>query len=233
MSHFVLVHGAWGGGWIWDELVARLEKDGHRASVVTQLPSAGGDPATLQDLRADAEHVRSVVRDAGEPVVLVGFSYGGMVVAELADDPGVAHTVYLAAFRPRRGQSVLDIIGEGPLPPWVLPRQDGTLEVTRDVETVRAHLCPELSPEETERFIERLVLQSAAALASPSSAPDPTHPVTYLLCSRDAAVPTQAQEAMAAGADRIVRLEASHMVPLTMPERLAAELEAVAAGVSG
>jgi pimeloyl-ACP methyl ester carboxylesterase len=167
-----------------------------------------------------------VVREAGEPVVLVGHSYGGMVVAELADDPGVAHTVYLAAFRPRRGQSLLGILGDGPLPPWVLPRDDGNLEVSRDADVVRTYLCPELSRPQAEQFIERLVLQSGAALATPSTAPRPTHPVTYLVCEQDRAMPAEAQEAMATGADRVVRLAAPHMVQLTMADRLAAELVA-------
>jgi len=226
MTHFVLVHGAWGGGWVWDDLVTHLEKDGHRATVVEQLPSSGRDPAALGDLRADAERVREVVRDAGEPVVLVGHSYGGMVVTELADDPNVAHTVYLAAFRPQRGQSVLDLLGDGPPPPWIVPRDDGTMAVSQDVEVVRAHLCPELPAPEAEQFIGRLGLQSVASLATPSTAPEPAHPVTYLVCEQDRAVPPEAQEAMAAGADRVVRLATSHMVQFTMADRLAAELAA-------
>ncbi|MGY1632923.1 alpha/beta fold hydrolase [Geodermatophilus sp. SYSU D01186] len=233
MTHFVLVHGSWCGGWVWDDLVTHLEKDGHRVTVVTQLPSSGTDPATLGDLRADAEHLRGVVRGAGEPVVLVGHSYGGMVVAELADDPGVAQTVYLAALRPRRGQSVLDLLGGGPLPPWVVPRDDGTLAVTRDVDTVRTHVCAELPLEEVARFVERLGLQSAAALASPSTAPDPAHPVSYVVCTLDAVLPADAQEAMAAGADRVVRLESSHMVQMVMPDRLAQELETLLAAPRG
>ena len=228
MTHFVLVHGAWGGGWVWDDLVTHLEKDGHRVTVVEQLPSAGRDPAALGDLRADTERVREVVREAGEPVVLVGHSYGGMVVTELADDPGVAHTVYLAAFRPQRGQSLLGILGDGPLPPWVWPRDDGNLEVSRDPDVVRAHLCPELSRAQAEQFIERLCLQSAAAFATPSTAPDPTHPVTYLVCEQDRAIPPEAQEAMATGVDRVVRLAAPHMAQLTMADRLAEELTAPA-----
>lgn len=94
---------------------ARLQKGGHRVTVVDQLPSTGTDPAALGDLTADAHHVRVVLDTLDEPVVLVGHSYGGMVLTELADHPKVRHSVYLAAFWPQRGQSQLDL-GQ-PLPP--------------------------------------------------------------------------------------------------------------------
>src|ERR671928_2117547 len=119
MANHVLVHGAFLGGWYWSETVALLERDGHRVHVIDQMPSAGRDPTKLGDLRADADHVRRVVDAVGEPVVLVGHSYGGMVVTELADHPAVAHTVYLAAFWPQRGQSAMELLGAGPPPTWM------------------------------------------------------------------------------------------------------------------
>ena len=64
-------------------------------TVVDQLPSAGTDPTSLGDLTADADHVLDTLDD---PVVLVGHSYGGMVITELADHTKVRHSVYLAAF---------------------------------------------------------------------------------------------------------------------------------------
>ena len=66
--------------------------------------------------------MRRVVEVVGQPVVLVGHSYGGTVITELADHPLVAHTVYLAAFWPQRGQSVMDIFSGGPLPDWLIVR---------------------------------------------------------------------------------------------------------------
>ena len=67
-------------------------------------------------------------------VVLVGHSYGGMVITELADHPKVRHSVYLAAFWPQRGQSLLDLLGDAPLPNWIVQRDDGALEITDDFE---------------------------------------------------------------------------------------------------
>jgi hypothetical protein len=79
--------------------------------------------------------------DVDDPVVLVGHSYSGMVITELADDPRVRHSVYLAAFWPQRGQSVLDLFGDGPLPGRVALRDDGTLAISDDLETLREALA--------------------------------------------------------------------------------------------
>src|SRR5215212_10264864 len=110
MTNFVLVQGGFVGGWLWSEVADRLRKAGHRVEVIEQLPSSGPDPAALGDLAADAEVVKQTVERVGEPVVLVGQSYGGAVITELADHPAVAHSVYLAGFWPQRGQSTLDLM---------------------------------------------------------------------------------------------------------------------------
>ncbi|WP_448627464.1 alpha/beta fold hydrolase [Geodermatophilus sp. URMC 64] len=226
MTHFLLVHGAWGGGWAWDEVVSRLERDGHRATTV-QLVSAGADPAALGDLQADAEVVRAAIRDAGEPVVLVGHSYGGMVITELADDPGVAHTVYLTAFWPQRGQAVQSFLSEGPMPAWIVPRPDGNFEVSDDVDAVREGLCADLTREQAQELRDRLVLQSGTAFTATSTAPDRTHPVTYVICEQDRAIPAELQEAFAQQADHVVRLPSAHVPQWSMPDRVVEVLESL------
>ena len=70
MSDYLLVHGAFGVGWVWDEVAKRLETTGHRAHVVSQLPSTGTDPALLGDLAADAQCVRRMLDAMDEPVVI-------------------------------------------------------------------------------------------------------------------------------------------------------------------
>ena len=66
-----------------------------RVPVVDQLPSAGTDPASLGDLTTDANYVRQVLDTIDEPVVLVGHSYGGMVITEFSRPPeGTAHRLF-------------------------------------------------------------------------------------------------------------------------------------------
>jgi pimeloyl-ACP methyl ester carboxylesterase len=224
MSNYVLVHGAFVGGSYWRDVAGLLEKEGHRVDVVEQMPSAGRDPAALGDLRADTDYVRQMVEAVGEPVVLVGHSYGGMVITELADHPAVAHTVYLSAFWPRHGQSVVDLLGGGPLPDWLVLRENGTLEMTDDIEVRRQIECADVNSERAAENLRQMVPQSLSSFGAPSTAPDDGHPTTYIICEQDQAVPPAAQEQWAAAADNVVRLPSSHQPMVSMPDRLAAIL---------
>jgi pimeloyl-ACP methyl ester carboxylesterase len=227
MSNYVLVHGAFGGGWYWRDTAALLENQGHRVDVVEQLPSAGPDPATLADLQADVDCVRRAVEAVGQPVVLVGHSYGGMVITELADHPAVAHSVYLSAFWPQRGQSVVDLLGGGPLPDFLVLRDDGTLQMTDDLEVARQIECADVDAERAAENLRRMVPQSVSSFSAPSTAPDRRHLTTYIICEQDQAVPPAAQEQWAAAADNIERLPSSHLPMFSMPDRLAALLASV------
>jgi pimeloyl-ACP methyl ester carboxylesterase len=221
MTNFVLVHGGWVGGWYWSEVADRLRKAGHRVEVIEQLPSAGNDPTALGDLAADAEVVRQAVERVGAPVVLVGQSYGGMVITELADHPAVAHSVYVAAFWPQRGQSAMDLFASGPLPTWVSAHDDGTLRTTDDLELLRQALCADVDPQHAYPSLRRLLPQSIASATDPSTAPDRSHPTTYIICEQDQALPPATQEQMAAAADHRHRLPSSHTPMMSMPDELA------------
>lgn len=221
MTNFVLVQGGWVGGWYWNEVADRLRKAGHRVETIEQLPSSGTDPAALGGLAADAAAVKQVVEKVGEPVVLVGHSYGGMVITELADHPAVAHSVYLAGFWPQRGQSGMDLLAGGPPPTWVSPHEDGTLRTTDDLELLRQTLCGDVEPERAYAHLRGFLPQSIASGTDSSTAPDRGHPTTYIVCERDQAVPPVAQEQMAAAADNVHRLPSSHEPMISMPDELA------------
>jgi pimeloyl-ACP methyl ester carboxylesterase len=189
--------------------------------VIEQLPSAGTDPAALGGLAADAEAVKQAVERVGEPVVLVGHSYGGMVITELADHPAVAHSVYLAAFWPQRGRSLMNLVAGGPPPTWMSPREDGTLRTTDDLEVLRQAVCGDVEQERAYANLRRLLPQSIASHTDFSTAPDRGHPTTYIICEQDQAVPPVAQEQMAAAADHRHRLPSSHQLMASMPDELA------------
>ncbi|MCO8274022.1 alpha/beta hydrolase [Actinoplanes sp. TRM 88003] len=95
----VLVHGAFADSTAWNAVLARLGKEGVDAFAV-------GNP--LRSLATDAAYVRDVVNGVGRPVILVGHSYGGMVITEAASGLApVQSLVYVAAFTPDTGESAL------------------------------------------------------------------------------------------------------------------------------
>jgi pimeloyl-ACP methyl ester carboxylesterase len=116
MAHYVLVHGAWGGAWSWDPVIPRLTAAGHivHAPDLTGL----GARAHLRGLAINlSTHIEDVVAvlDAHRvtDAVLVGHSYGGMVVTGATSRAAdrIADLVYLDAFLPRDGQALWDLTG--------------------------------------------------------------------------------------------------------------------------
>jgi pimeloyl-ACP methyl ester carboxylesterase len=136
---YVIVHGAWGGSWDWKQVAALLGARGHR---VTRVALTGlGERVHLASPQIGLDtHVTDVVNtilwDDLRDVVLVGHSYGGVVITGAADRvrDRIRHLVYLDAFVPRNGESVMDLVrpemaalareGERTgfiVPPWVKP----------------------------------------------------------------------------------------------------------------
>jgi len=163
----------------------------------------------------------------GEPVVLVGHSYGGMVITELADHPRVSHSVYVAAAWPSRGQSMMDMYAGGPPLTWATACEDGTARVTDDLELLRRTLCADVDEQRAKAELRRMQPQSIASATMPSSAPDRGHPTTYIICENDQALPPAVQESLAAAAEHVERLASSHQPMMSMPDELAAILRRI------
>ncbi len=220
-ASLLLVHGAWHGSWAWDPLLGHL--DGLDARTV-DLPSSGDDPATLGDLRADAEVVRTALAGTHGPVVVVGHSYGGVVISEAATaDADAAHLVYVCAFQLDEGESLFAAVG-GEAPPW-WEVHDGHVAATTPEEVFYAD-CP---ADLTSAAVGRLGLQSRAALEQPlTRAAWREVPSTYVVCEADQALPLFAQEQMAQRAGDVVRLPDGHSPFLSSPAELARVLRRIA-----
>ncbi len=94
-STIVLVHGAWLGAWCWERVVVPLSERGVRV-VALDLPGHGADTGRMADLHGDAGMVAETLERLGEPVVLVGHSYGGAVITEAGAHPAVEQLVFIA-----------------------------------------------------------------------------------------------------------------------------------------
>lgn len=221
MANYLLVHGAWCDGSVWQPVADELRRAGHDAEAIERLPSAGDEPGALGDLYADAGHLRSVLDSAAEDVVLVGHSYGGMVITEVADHPRIRRSVYVTAFWPGKGETLLDI--RSPHPRDWLEAGDGALRITDDPAIAQEVLGADLG-DGFAQFHRNRRLQSIASFACPSTAPARTHPTSYVVCERDQSIFVADQERMSAAADTVTRIDAAHMAPLSRPREVAAEL---------
>jgi pimeloyl-ACP methyl ester carboxylesterase len=114
MSTFVLVHGAWHGGWCWQRVVERLEARGHRvfAPTMTGLAERAHEMSASIDLDTHIDDITGLIeREDLRGIVLVGHSYGGWVISGVAERvlPRLASVVFLDAFVPEDGQRGMDL----------------------------------------------------------------------------------------------------------------------------
>ena len=109
---YVLVHGAWGGGWAWRDVADRLRARGHEAYRPTLTGLGERRHLATEDVGLDT-HIEDVVNllvfEQLHDVVLVGHSYGGMVISGVADrvPERIAYRIYIDAFVPEDGESLV------------------------------------------------------------------------------------------------------------------------------
>ncbi|MDE2561419.1 MAG: alpha/beta hydrolase [Sphingomonadales bacterium] len=117
MTNYVLVHGAWGGGWSYDRLAADLRAAGHRV-LVAGLTGLGAHATEINRSITLTTHIDDICRQIEHAgvgrFVLAGHSYGGMVITGVAARLGarIDALVYLDAFLPQDGQSLWDTVGD-------------------------------------------------------------------------------------------------------------------------
>jgi pimeloyl-ACP methyl ester carboxylesterase len=157
-------------------------------------------------------------------VILVGHSYGGVVVTEAGNDPKVAGLVFIAAFAPDRGESVASLIKDPPpgaaVPP-ILPPQDGFLAL--DKEKFAASFAADVAPEKAEFMANSQVPWGLEALNGAVSEPAwKSKPSWYLVATDDRMIPPPAQRQMSARAgSSVVESKGSHAIYVSQPEAVA------------
>jgi pimeloyl-ACP methyl ester carboxylesterase len=118
----LLVHGAWHGAWCWERVAAQLRALGYEPEAIV-LPGHGRSAEPLTDLYGDADAVRARLDAIGEPTLLVGHSYGGMVITDAGTHDAVAGLAYVAAYMPDAGQTVMDLFTVPALPTGERPSE--------------------------------------------------------------------------------------------------------------
>jgi pimeloyl-ACP methyl ester carboxylesterase len=224
VNNIVLVHGGFVDGSGWQGVYDHLTADGYRVAVV-QNPTLS--------LADDVQVTRRVLDGLDGPAVLVGHSYGGVVVTEAGRHDKVAALAYIAAFAPDKGESVNSLIADpapgAPVPP-ILPPRDGFLFLDRD--KFAASFAADVPAAQAAFMADSQVPWGVDALGGAVTEPAwRTKPSWYLVAADDHMIPPPAQRAMAerAGAT-VTETPGSHAVYVSNPAAVAAVVaQAVAA----
>jgi pimeloyl-ACP methyl ester carboxylesterase len=215
VKNVVLVHGGFVDGSGWEGVYTILKRGGFSVTIV-QNPTIS--------LVGDVAVTRSALSALDGPAILVGHSYGGVVITEAGSDPNVAGLVYIAAFAPDGGESVSSLIQNpppgAPVPP-IMPPQDGFLFLDRAkfadsfAADVGLHTAAFMADAQVPWGLE--ALNGAVTEAAWKSKPS-----WYLVATDDRMIPPEAQRAMSARARAtVVEVNGSHAVYVSQPQAVA------------
>ena len=225
LAAVVLVHGGFVDGSGWEDVYKILKQDGYKVSIV-QNPTLS--------LADDVAATKRVLAAQSGPVILVGHSYGGVVITEAGNDPKVTGLVYIAAFAPDKGESVAALIKDpqpgAPVPP-ILPPQDGYLFL--DKAKFAASFAADVAKDKAEFMANSQVPWGVEALAGTITNPAwKSKPSWYLIATEDKMIPPAAQQAMSKRAgSTVVEVKGSHAIYVSKPRAVAALIENAAKSV--
>jgi pimeloyl-ACP methyl ester carboxylesterase len=228
---FLVCHGAWSAGWAWKKLHPLMHAAGHR--LVTPSYTGLGERAHLANPSIDLEtHIADILNvieyEDLRDIVLVGHSYGGMVATGVADRARdrVTQLVYLDAFVPDEGQSLLDINE---------PARQGMTDLAKSGDGWRippSPVPPDTSAADREWLAVRRVPHPIKCFEMPLkfSGGALTLPRSYIYATRVAPADTFGRFAARASSEpgwRYYELDASHAPNVTAPEALMATLQKI------
>jgi pimeloyl-ACP methyl ester carboxylesterase len=230
--NIVLVHGAWADGSCWSGVIERLQADGFRVTA-PQFP--------LTSLADDVARLRQVLDLQDGPTVVVGHSYGGQIMTALGDDAhNVVALVYIAAFGLDEGESLGQLLSQGPVTPalahlftdargfgW-LSEEDFVEHFAGDVDSTRAHVMYAVQqPLASSAFTDVMGVPAWKSL-----------PSWYLVAQNDEALPPDAERQFA---DRMgattTEISSSHVAMVShateVAQLIATAAEQIGVSVSG
>ena len=221
-KNVVIVHGGLVDGSGWWRVYRELQKDGYNVAIV-QIPTTS--------LAEDVAATRLILAQQAGPVILVGHSYGGVVISEAGNDPKVRALVYVAAFVPDKGESAKSLIGNPPpgtpaLP--ILPPTYGFLLFDRT--KFAEYFAADVSPQEAAFMADSQVPWGVNSLAGAVTNPAwKGKPSWYLVTTADKMVPTPAQLQMAKRANsNVVEVKSSHAVYISHSQAVTKVIEQAA-----
>jgi pimeloyl-ACP methyl ester carboxylesterase len=236
---FILVHGAWQGSWSWEQTGAILANRGHQVSI-PDLP--GHDPADTR--RSGVSHgdyvdavLHAISQSGPDPVVLAGHCLGGAVISQVADrrPDRVARLVYCAAFVPRDGEAIGDLLGTGiEAALQRLSAESADRSISMPWDLWRSAFMQVAGMDTARAVYERLVPEPYRPIFEPVWLPRLATsglPATYLSCRQDRTqAPVSWHTGMTSRLARgpLVEIDGDHQALITAPRLLADALCAAA-----
>ncbi|MGK9230897.1 alpha/beta hydrolase [Inquilinus limosus] len=227
INNIVIVHGAFADGSGWRKVSDILAGEGYNVSIVQQ---------PLTSLQDDVAATRRVLSLQDGPTVLVGHSYGGMVISDAGNDGKVAALVYVAAFQPEKGETLAGLAESRPDPSM----QPGAVKATADgylyldPKAFAAAFAADLPEADADFFARSQVFASKAAFTAAAGEPAwKGKPSWALVATQDRSINPALERDMAKRAGSKIReVEASHAVYIAKPEAVAAIIVEAAESVS-
>lgn len=216
IKNVVIVHGAFADGSGWQKVSDILSAKGYRVSIVQEPETSLAD---------DVAATRRVLALQEGPAVLVGHSYGGMVITEAGRDDKVAALVYVAAFQPERGETLAALTASKPVPgadpQAIKATPDGYLYL--DPAIFPAAFAADLPKAEADFLARSQVFTAKAAFTTAVGEPAwKVKPSWAIVATQDRSINPDLEREMAKRAESRVReVESSHAVYLSRPEAVA------------
>ena len=239
MSRIILVHGAWHGGWCWDQIIGLLEAAGHQV-VAPDLPGHGNDSTGINKISLNryVATIESLLLSDDQPAILIGHSMGGLIISQLAErhPQAIKKLIFLCAFLLKNSESVAaknasqpSLLGEN-----MRISEDG-LSVTINPELISQIFYHDCDPAQASSAESRLVAQAAAPINTPIQLTQEKFGTVLkdgIVCLQDRALHPDLQRQMYADGDcnQVFELDSGHSPFLSMPEQLAEIIEASVAG---
>jgi len=235
MATFVMIHGAWHGGWAFDPIRAGLEARGHRM-LAPDLPDLA-NPRKVT-LAGWADFTADLARAEAEPVILCGHSRGGIVISEAAEraPEAIRALVYISAFLIPSGKSLQDLVADEPRIPEFeagLTPVAGGAAIALSPEGATAAFYHRAPAEMRAFALARIVPEPTAPFGTPLSLSAERFgrvPRHYIECTDDRAIPIAQQRSMQAALPcaSVTTLDSDHSPFLTRPDELVAALDRIA-----
>jgi pimeloyl-ACP methyl ester carboxylesterase len=222
IKNIVLVHGAFADGSGWRAVSDILTRDGYSVSIVQE-------PET--SLEDDVAATTRAIKQAGAPVVLVGHSYGGVVITQAGNAPEVKALVYIAAVAPDANEKPTELRSKfAPVTNNVVKSDDGFLTI--NLATFHNDFAADVSKADADYMARSQVpISEQAITASVSEAAWRSKPSWYAVATNDHKINPDLERYMAKRAgSTTVEIDGSHAIYVSQPKSVAALIEKAAAG---